>query len=222
MEIWTADIDGGNAIQVTSMGAENTSTPAWSPDGQWIAFDSNLEGQYEIYVVAASGSKPNRLTAHPANDQYPSFSQDGKWIYFTSNRTSQDQIWRMPSSGGEAVQITRNIGVVAFEGPDGSLYYSQTAGRPSPIWRLPKLGGEPIRLLDRMVHRSFVVLNAGIYYVDDLHGLQFFGFGSYKSKPVLEANGMLGGLTASPDGRIILYNSEDTSIEDLMLVEQFR
>lgn len=177
MEIWLADLDGGNAVPLTSLGAENTSTPAW---------------------------------------------QDGQSIYFMSNRSGQDQIWRMPLSGGAAVQITHNMGVVAFEAPDGSLYYSQTAGRPSPIWRLPNLGGEPVKIVDYMVHRSFVVLKTGIYYVDDWRGLQFFDFRKQQSKTVLKANGMEGGLSASPDGRIILYNSEDSRTDDLMLVEGFR
>src|SRR5256885_6754641 len=39
-----------------------------SPDGQWIAFNSNVEGQDEIYVMPAPGGKPNRITFHPAND----------------------------------------------------------------------------------------------------------------------------------------------------------
>ena len=104
-----------------------TGTPRWSPDGQTIAFDSNLEGQFEIYVIPAAGGKPRRLTSHPANDHVPSFSRDGKWIYFSSNRTGEYQIWKIPASGGDAVQVTHNGGYVAFESPDGAyLYYTQT------------------------------------------------------------------------------------------------
>ena len=86
-EVWLADLDASNAVQLTSMSAPRTGTPGWSPDGQTIAFDSNLEGQYEIYTIPASGGKPRRLTSHPANDHVPSFSRDGKWIYFSSNRS---------------------------------------------------------------------------------------------------------------------------------------
>ena len=118
---------GPDAVKLTSMGAPMTGTPRWSPDGQTIAFDSNLEGQFEIYVIPTSGGKPRRLTSHPANDNVPSFSRDGKWIYFSSNRTGEYQIWKIPASGGDAVQVTHNVGYVAFESPDGAyVYYTQT------------------------------------------------------------------------------------------------
>jgi Tol biopolymer transport system component len=96
MEIWLADADGANAVQLTSMAASNSGTPRWSPDGRMIVFDSNLEGQYEIYVVPATGGQPRRLTSHPANDQVPSFSRNGQWIYFNSNGTGERQIWKIP------------------------------------------------------------------------------------------------------------------------------
>ena len=57
MEIWLADPDGSNAIQLTSMGAIPGS-PRWSPDGELITFHSNPEGQAEVYVVPAAGGKP--------------------------------------------------------------------------------------------------------------------------------------------------------------------
>ncbi|NIM52761.1 MAG: hypothetical protein GTO22_26535, partial [Gemmatimonadales bacterium] len=42
--------------------------PAWSPDGTRIAFASNRDGNYEIYVMDADGSNPVRLTDNPAGD----------------------------------------------------------------------------------------------------------------------------------------------------------
>ena len=67
-EIWLADPDGSNAVQLTSMGALATGYPHWSPDGQLIVFHSNLEGQWEVYVIPAAGGKPRNLTSHPASD----------------------------------------------------------------------------------------------------------------------------------------------------------
>ncbi len=224
-EIWVSDRDGSNAVQLTSMG--RSATPRWSPDGQLIAFDSNLEGHYEIYVIPASGGKPRRLTYHSANDHVPSFSRDGHWIYFSSDRTGDYQIWKIPASGGEAVQVTHNVGFVAFESPDGAyVYYTQTPLAPSALWRLPVSGGQPVKVLEGVVWQAFVVLERGIYYIDRPSGefrLQFFEFATGRSTTVARNLGDIRNvLTASRDGRTILYSRVDSSVDDLMLVENFR
>jgi Tol biopolymer transport system component len=226
-EIWLADPDGSGAVQLTSMRAGTTGSPRWSPDGQMIVFDSNPEGQYEIYAISAAGGKARRLTYDPASDHVPSFSRDGKWVYFTSNRTGADQIWKVSVSGGKAVQVTHNVGSVAFESADGAyLYYTQTHRVPSPLWRLPIPGGEPVKVLDGIVWRAFAPVERGIYYIDQNSGrprLQFFDFTNRESNTVSRDLGELRtGLTASPDGRTVLFSRVDSSVDDLMLVENFR
>ena len=227
MEIWIADPDGANAVQLTSLGAPITGTPRWSPDGQLLAFTSNLEGQFEIYVVPAAGGKPRLITSHPANDHFPSFSRDGHSIYFGSNRLGEFQIWKIPASGGEAIRVTPNVGHVAFEAPDGThLYYTQTGDAASALWRLRTSGGQPVKVLEGVVWRAFVVLERGIYYIDQPSGearLQFFDFAKGRSTTVARNLGDIRPvLTATPDGRTILYSRVDTRVDDLMLVENFR
>jgi Tol biopolymer transport system component len=178
VEIWVADLDGSNAFQLTAIGAPATGTPRWSPDGESLTFNSNLEGHWDVYVVAASGGKPRRLTTDPSNDSAPSFSRDGRSIYFNSNRTGEFQIWKVPTAGGSAVQVTHNGGYIAFESPDGAhVYYTQTLAAASPLWRLPTSGGQPAKLIDGIIWRNFVVLDRGVYYIDQASGatrLQFF------------------------------------------------
>ena len=74
--------------------------PRWSPDGRWLALDSRAEGQPEIYVIAADGGTPRRMTNHPADDIYPSWSRDGPWIYFASDRSGRYEVWKIPKEGG--------------------------------------------------------------------------------------------------------------------------
>jgi Tol biopolymer transport system component len=230
LEAWLSDVDGSNTVRLATLGAgqtRNPRNPRWSPDGQLIAFDSNVEGQQEIYVMPASGGKPRRITFHPANECCPSFSRDGRWVYFGSNRTGEAQIWKAPVGGGGAVQVTSNVGHVAFESPDGRfVYYTQTSNTPSALWRIPVSGEEPTKMLDRVVFRAFVVLETGIYYIDQPSGearLQFFNFASGRSITVARNIGNIGpGLTASPDGRTILYTRLDSSVDELMLVENFQ
>jgi hypothetical protein len=132
-EIWVADPEGSNAVQLTSLAAVS-GAPCWAPDGERIVFQSNPEGQFEVYVIPATGGKPRNLTSHEAIDVRPSFSRDGQWIYFTSNRTGQLQIWKMPASGGDAVQLTSNGAFAAFESPDGAYVYLQPDyGEAEPV-----------------------------------------------------------------------------------------
>jgi Tol biopolymer transport system component len=226
LEIWLADPDGSNAVQLTSMGAI-PGFARWSPDGNSIVFHSDPEGQAEAYLVSAAGGNPRNLTSHPSLDAFPNFSPDGRWIYFQSNRAEGNSIWKVPSSGGDPVQVTNRPGTMSQTSPNGAdLYYVETFDRPSPLWRLPLSGGVATKVLEGVVRSNFTVLAGGIYYIDQPSGearLQYFDFATARSRTVARNLGNVGlGLTASPDGRTILYTRNDSSVDDLMLVENFR
>lgn len=225
-EIWLSDPDGSNAVQLTNMQAQDSNCPHWSPNGQLIAFSSNAEGEWDVYVVPATGGKPRRLTAHPAIDLCPSFSRDGQWIYFSSTRSGDSRIWKMHTAGGDAVPVTNYQTGLALEGPDGgSLYYNETSV-VSPFWRVPTSGGEPVKILEGVVWFNWCLLEKGAYYIDRFEGetrLQYLNFESGKSTVVARNLGEVSaGLTATPDGRTILYTRIDSSTDDLMMVENFR
>ena len=69
---------------------------AISPDGQWIAWQTNVEGSGdEIYQARPDGSEVLNLTTASGNDGHPWFSRDGQWIVFESDRSGSWEIWRM-------------------------------------------------------------------------------------------------------------------------------
>ena len=241
-EIWIADHDGSNPAQLVSMGPAMTGGPRWSPDGEKIVFHSMREGQWEVYVVPAAGGQPRNLTSHPAAEGFPSFSRDGNWVYFSSSRetrTSEQQVWKMPVSGGEAARVTSTPGYVPTESPDGAyVYYVEAMDKPSALWRVPTTGGPPVRVLEGVVLGNYVVTESGIYFIDKPSGqkgvyyldkpsgetrLQYFDFATHKIWTVARNLGTVElWLSVSPDGRTILYPRMDSSIDDLMLVENFR
>jgi len=60
-----------------------------------IAFASNREGKFEIYVMNADGSEQTNLTNNPADDEYPSWSPDGNKIAFASKRDGNSEVYIM-------------------------------------------------------------------------------------------------------------------------------
>ena len=59
------------------------SAPAWSPDGRQIAFESNLDGDMEIYVMNADGTNVRQITHNTLWDEGPAWSPDGTKFVFS-------------------------------------------------------------------------------------------------------------------------------------------
>ena len=67
------DADGTNVVNLTRHPWHDLA-PAWSPNGEWIAFQSFKKGrQSDIYVMEANGDNRTQLTAHPSSDARPTW-----------------------------------------------------------------------------------------------------------------------------------------------------
>src|SRR5262245_59039750 len=91
--LWSVPRAGGEARQLTTGGHE--SSPCFSPDGKWIAFTGQYDGNQDVYVMAAAGGEPRRLTWHPANDGPVGWTPDGKRVLFVSTRDAYADITRL-------------------------------------------------------------------------------------------------------------------------------
>jgi tricorn protease len=125
--------------------------PRFSPDGKWIAFNSNREGNYDIFLMPAKGGRPKRLTYHSADDILGDWSPDGRWIVFSSNRDHRfAQIYLLEVETGYVRRLTSdetNLHSPTFS-PDGRYIVFCRGGTSwwrkgyrgsanSEIWRLP-------------------------------------------------------------------------------------
>jgi len=70
-----------------------------SRDGRWLTYDSNLDGNQDIYVIPAAGGEPRRVTRHPGSDFSPDFSPDGREIVFYSTRNGTRDIYLINADG---------------------------------------------------------------------------------------------------------------------------
>ena len=87
---------------------EDDLAPAWSPDGDSIAFVTFRDGNGEIYIMESDGSRQLRLTTNEADDLDPVWSPDGKQMAFVSHLYGPGEIFIMDDDGGNQRRLTTN------------------------------------------------------------------------------------------------------------------
>jgi hypothetical protein len=99
--LFIANADGSGLHRLTT--SNRDLNPAPSPAGDRLAFMSDRDGNWDIYLLAADGSQatPTRLTTSPAVDALPAWSPDAHWIAFVSDRGGRWAVWMVPAAGGE-------------------------------------------------------------------------------------------------------------------------
>lgn len=112
MEGWGLNVMRADGSQDTQLFPKVVAKAArvWSPDGTRIAFESNRDGDRELYVVRADGTGLTRLTISPGDDGSPAWSPDGGKIAFVSSRDGDKEIYVVPAQGGQARRLTNHPG----------------------------------------------------------------------------------------------------------------
>jgi len=233
-EIWRADADGSNPIQLTHFAKNLTGTPRWSPDSKWISFDSRPAGHSEVFIINAEGGQPRQITQGESENGVASWSTDGKWLYLASNRGGTWEVWKITPQGTSASQITHHGGFAALPSPDGKfLYFAK--GRDVPgLWRVPVDGGEEVKMFDGPPVGGwgyFAVASDGIYYADlpapGKAGLYFYSFATQISSLAMpveheEPDNGAPALGISADGHTLTICLLDQPLVYIMLVDNFR
>jgi len=112
-------------------------TPSFSGDGSKIAFMSNRDGNFEIYVMNADGTSQTRLTNNAAYDGLPSFSGDGSKIAFFSDRDGNWEIYVMNVDGTGQTNLSNNPAAddnPSFSGDGSKIAFSSNRDGDFEIW----------------------------------------------------------------------------------------
>lgn len=191
-DIWTVERAGGEARRLTA-GSGLESYPVYSPDGKWVAFAGDYEGNLDVYVVTATGGVPQRITHHPDPDVPVSWSPDGKQVIFRSTRASYARFIRLFSVSAHGGQPTELPLPQAEEGslsPDGKhIAYVPLSNKPqfpgsfrpvrnyrggsaSPLW-IADLADSAITLVPRTNSNDFNPMWIGntVYFLTDRDGM---------------------------------------------------
>lgn len=221
-DLWKVSRDGGAAERLTS-NIGNETSPIFSPDGNWVAFTGEYDGNIDAFVIPASGGEPRRLTYHPGGETVIGWSQDGKSVLFLSGRGSSMPIPKMfaMSVSGEGLPTELPFpmagGPASFSSDGSRLAYMPLApafaqwkryrgGRTTKIW-IGNMADSSVEEIPRTNSNDFTPMWMGdkIYFLSDRNNknVTLYVFDT-KTKKVTEAINNTGldlkSATAGPDG----------------------
>lgn len=137
-DIWSASTSGGTATRLTAHPGQEI-FPRFSPDGKWIAFTGQYDGDEQVYVMPSQGGPPRQLTFYPARGPLPArwgydnqvldWAPDGSAILFRSLRdghsSGDSRLYTVPVQGGLPKALPMPSGGSGDFSPDGKkLLYS--------------------------------------------------------------------------------------------------
>ncbi|MEX2537756.1 MAG: hypothetical protein WD646_03790 [Actinomycetota bacterium] len=115
-DVWSMEADGSAATNLTNSSAGSTPVRAEaSPDGATIAFDTNRDGNREIYLMAGDGSGQHNITNEPSGEIGPAWSPDGNRIAFLTDRDHAGvttELYVMNADGSNAIRLTNNEEII--------------------------------------------------------------------------------------------------------------
>lgn len=219
----------------TSLTASGTAaaSPGSEPQGK-IAYRSNRDGNWEIYVINADGSGETNLTNHPATEFNPAWSPDGSQIVFVSNRDGDPHLFTMDADGSNVKRLTTGGGELSPRwSPDGSQIVYTRSG----LMVINADGTDPRVVLESKSAGAGAVCGAGpfpggwspdgtriAYYTASISsegsqictiGVDGFGIEVVVSEPVaLHAEPAW-----SPDGRYIAFRSIREGNHDIYVID---
>ena len=228
-DLWIVTRAGGDARRLTT-GIGIETNPYFSPDGNWIAFTGEYDGNADVYIVPATGGVPKRLTFHPSVDEVSGWTADGRSVLFASTRNSgfgASRLYTFPVDGsGLPFEIPLPMADRGWLSPDGqyvayeplsqwqSDWKRYKGGQTQPIW-IARLSDSTIEKVPRENSNDKCPMWVGdkIYFLSDRAGgvVSLFSFDT-KSKRVehVVENKGLDIKYASANGDTIVYEQFGT------------
>ncbi len=196
-DLWSVSRSGGDARRLTT-GIGIETNPYFSPDGNWIAFTGDYDGNVDVFVIPASGGVPRRLTYHPSPDLVSGWTPDGKSVMFASNRNSSSNFTRLftigVDGGGLPAEVPLPMANRGWLSPNGdSIAYEPLTqwqsdwkyykgGQTQPIW-IAKLADSSVEKVPRVNSNDKCPMWIGdkVYFLSDRVG-QTVSLFSYDTK----------------------------------------
>ncbi len=162
-ELYLQRVDGLSVTQLTNDHAADV-TPAFSPDGQRIAFASNRSGSWDLYVMDIDGRNRMQVTAGPTHDLHPTWSPDGTMLCYSSigGRSGQWELWLVDVETMEKRMI--GYGLFPSWSPDkqaSRIAFQRARQRGSrwfSLWTMDLVDGEARRVTEVAVSNNAAIV----------------------------------------------------------------
>ncbi|OMP76456.1 LpqB family beta-propeller domain-containing protein [[Flexibacter] sp. ATCC 35208] len=186
-DIYRVDVNGGIAVPLTIHEAHDM-MPVWSHDGKQIAFASDRNGNFDVFVMPAMGGNPVRLTYNSTADYPYDFTPDNKQVLFGSPRNAPasdirfsvrlfNNLYTVPVTGGRSILVTS-------AGADNAHY---SAKGDQIVFQDRKGYEDPLR----KHHTSSVTRDIWVYDIKNKSYNQLSTYEGEDREPVLGANDQL-------------------------------
>ncbi|NIT13868.1 MAG: peptidase S41, partial [Candidatus Dadabacteria bacterium] len=137
-DIWRVDKNGGVATRLSSPKGHEL-FPKFSPDGSYIAFSGNYDGNVDVYIMPSSGGEAKRLTHHPDDDYVVDWYPDSENILYKSQMLSPvrrfNRFFKQSTGGGLPQKLPLPFGEWASFSPDGEQMVFQLVSREARTWK---------------------------------------------------------------------------------------
>ena len=233
-DLWSVPRDGGEAKRLTTSPGVETD-PVFSPDGSFIAFTGEYDGNVDVFVMPAAGGVPRRLTYHPGRDEAVGWTPDGKRVLFVSSRAIPNDGSRLYTltleGGGLPEELPLPIALEGSYSQDGShlayvpLFQWQEAwkryrgGQTRKIW-IANLADSTIVRIPRDNANDFNPMWIGdrIYFLSDREGpvtLFYYETKTNKVTRAIENRGLDLKSAAAGPGAIVYEQFGELHLYDL-------
>ncbi len=222
-QLWVADADGENAQSALSS-PEPIISPAWSPDGNQLAYVSFESRKPVVYVHNVSTGKRRLVANFKGSNSAPAWSPDGKSLAVTLSREGGSQLFVLAAGGGEAVRLTQSRGIdtePAYS-PDGKyIYFVSDRGGSPQIYRMSTQGQGLERVTFNSAYSISPALSpdgrwlAYISRIDGAFKLQVMELSSSMVRSISES-GADESPSFAPNSKLIVYATRQQGRQALM------